>query len=143
MIPLSPIDYYFYRRQLYNIQFIFEFAGQLDIDLFKQALEKVCDVFPIVKSRLHIKNNEIYFKFSRDSLPLRITHVATDIELSLGNNENYIDSIINAEDEPLVKIVMTHTKSKTLFGISFSHMLGDGYSFFLFLKRPFSSHFTG
>lgn len=128
---LSPMDYYFYRPNLYTIQFVFEYDGFLEKDHLAKALFKTCDIFGVVKSRIKIlSTTQLVLEECPEPLPIAthyLTAPPTEIDL-------LIDSISNLPDQPLIKFKISYFKGKSYLGISFSHMLGDGHSFLMFLK---------
>lgn len=134
-ICVSPMDYYFLRRSLYTIQFIFEYRGHLNEETFASNLIQAVRSLEILGSRIKIVSDvEIVFE-SGHPVPLR-THRLEEEPNSIENLEpiQLLDLVENIEGAPLVKIVVTHTPSRTLVGFSFSHLLGDGASFFQFIS---------
>lgn len=132
-LPLSPIDYYFYRRSLYTIQFVFEYEGHLDLGGFSRNLTQVASIIPALGSRIQIVSGDKIVLETGFSIPLRTQVFAEDPPVSI-QSEDYLDPVTNIAGEPLVKVLVTHTPRKTFVGFSFSHMLGDGFSFFQFVK---------
>ena len=135
-IPLSPMDYYFFRRQLYTIQYIFEYEGHLDRKSFQSALETTMSAFPAVGARMKfISAHEIALEIGSS---VQVTESFSDAEIeirSAEDNERLVRPICNAEGEPLLSVQMTKTPTKSFVGFSFSHMLGDGKSTFQFLSE--------
>ncbi|GEM_PF-6835610 len=134
-ISLSPMDYYFYRRQLYTIQFVFEYLGHISPKRVHTILEKTAQYVPAISSRLVVKSDtEIVLQPGH---PIVVEHTTIQDEpetRSTPNADTFLSSIRNQENEPLLKVLVTQTPTRTLIGFSFSHMLGDGTSFFQFMK---------
>jgi len=135
-IHLSPMDYYFFRHSLYTIQFVFEYSGHLEISQFEQNVSTAIQSFDAVGSRLKIiSDTEIIFE---TGFPISIRSQNLNPEPPLSQPldvEALIDSVTNGEQEPLFKILVSYSASRTFVGFSFSHMLGDGMSFFQFLEH--------
>jgi len=49
------MDYYFFRRNLYTIQFIFEYQGQLNGSRLAKALSLTAEVIPAVGFRRSLR----------------------------------------------------------------------------------------
>ena len=129
IIKPSPMDYYFYRRNLYTIQFVFEYQGHLSLEKLTQGVQKIPQFCMVVGSRLKIISDRQIILETGYPIPLRVQHLnqeAPDIE-------KFLDPIVNAEGEALAKLLVTYTTDRTFVGVSFSHFLGDGSSFFQFL----------
>jgi NRPS condensation-like uncharacterized protein len=130
-IPLSPMDYYFFRRSLYTIQFVFEYQGHLDIQNLERSLDKVASIFIAVGSQIKIISDKEATLETGHSISLR-SQVFED-EPAVVSTEPFLDPVNNCEGEPLVKVIVTQTPTRAFVGFSFSHLLGDGTSIFQFL----------
>lgn len=132
-IPLSPMDYYFFRRSLYTIQFVFEYQGHLDVQKLKTNIDKAVSIFIAVGSRLKIiSEKEIVLE---TGYSISITSQTFEDEFATKDSiEKLLTPITNCEGEALMKVLLTHTPSRSFVGFSFSHILGDGTSFFQFLN---------
>ncbi len=136
MIPLAPMDYYFFRRNLYTIQYIFEYKGHLDLRSFDIALQRTILSFPAVSARMRFVSDREIILEPGPPINVRSFSSRREIEFhSTEKNENLVQSIQNAEGEPLLAVKVTMTPTKTFIGFSFSHMLGDGKSIFHFLSE--------
>ena len=93
-ISLSPMDYYFYRRSLYTIQFIFEYRGHLDQIRFETNLFKTLVAFPVVTSRLKILS-ETDQKKTQERAGKEIRNLKTAYKLFIGKYQNraYADAL--------------------------------------------------
>ncbi len=133
-IPLSPIDYYFFRRDRYTIRFVFQYLGKLDIQRFEKALHEVIETYSVVGSRLKmISDREVALETGFPlSLKTRTTHRELE-NLSQATLRDLVDPVTNRAGENLFKVSVTQTPSRYYVGFSFSHLLGDGTSFFQFL----------
>jgi len=134
-IPLSPLDYYFFRRRLYTIQFVFEYQGQLDTTQFEKSLNETRAVFPATGARIKIESDREITLETGFSIPLRTIRISTEPKFDTPEDvESLLDPVINEDGMPVLKILVTQSPSRSFVSISFSHMLGDGMSFFRFLS---------
>lgn len=128
---LSPIDYYFYRPQLYTIQFAFEYEVKISLTAISEGLKELVNIMPIISSRLQRTSNfEISLETGHE-IPVREQYLKEDF------NESTIlfDTVNNLVEQPLIKVLISHTKRRSFVGVSFSHMLGDGAAFFIFMQN--------
>lgn len=116
-MKLSPIDYYFYQNSKFPIDFEFSFSSRLHLDLIYQASEKIIRQYPFFTSRIQTRGADLCLIPSYKPI--------TIFENSL------LKSVSNEIDAPLISITILSPKK---LGISFSHLLGDGYSFDLFMR---------
>jgi hypothetical protein len=127
-IPLAPLDYYFYRPSLYTIQFVFEFDYRLDVTRLEKALQRAGQLIPVLRARLElISDNELVFKVTDEPLSLFIKEYDEDAQ-------SLILPIVNSPGEQLLKVSVANGVGGGFLGVSFSHMLGDGASFFMFMN---------
>lgn len=130
-IELAPVDYYFYRPGLYTIQMAFEYPQRVSTEKIRAGLQKLVKVMPVFGSRIMRMSN---FDLALDlgyEIPIREqTCRVHPIEVL----DEMFDVVLNAEDEPLIKILVNQTPDASIVSVSFSHVLGDGASFFLFMR---------
>lgn len=131
IITPSPMDYYFYRRSLYTIQFVFEFRGSLDVGALESALVRAGAFFPAVTARIRVVGATELVLETGHEVPVRCARIGEPT--STDNVDSFLDAINNVPGEPLVKFLVSRTPSRSFVGVSFSHMLGDGASFLQFL----------
>ena len=133
IIPLTPIDHIFTGTGSYPIEFIFNYQGVLDEARLRSSLEEALKQFPVIGSKL--------FKLNENSYGLGIDNEGCHFE-AVTSNDNYndinkqhlfIDPVNSIENEPLTRIRLTHTPSGSVLGVSISHAVGDGFSYFYFL----------
>ena len=130
-IDLAPIDYYFYRPHLYTIQFAFEYESKISMEKVAVGVRRLLKQMPILGSRLlKVSNFKVVFELGHE-IPIREQQVEGEI---LDSSEQLYDTVSNTDGEPLIKILVSHTERRSYVGISFSHMLGDGASFFMFME---------
>lgn len=133
---ISSRDYYFYRRNLYTIQYAFEYTGAIDIDAFRDALIELVKLMPVLTSRICVDSNAEISLVSTDAdIPLRVCDLSAKVsDQVIEDADTLVDTVTNTEGEALLKVVITQAAQKTYLGFSFSHLLGDGFSFFNFLR---------
>jgi shikimate O-hydroxycinnamoyltransferase len=133
-IPLSSIDYIFTGTGSYPIEFIFSYDGFLDGKKLKSSLEETIKYFQPVASILVNEPEDIYaFKLSKEGLVFDVVRS----EINFNENDKkykYINPVDTREGNPLSKIRITHTPKGSVLGVSISHAVGDGFSYFHFLS---------
>jgi NRPS condensation-like uncharacterized protein len=131
-IELAPIDYYFYRPKLYTIQFAFEYNNKISTQRLSEASKELVVKMPVVGSRLKkISNFQVVLETGHE-IPVREQMLDASASHESGR---FFDSVSNAEGEPLIKILVSHTVGGSFVGFSFSHLLGDGAAFFMFMEN--------
>jgi hypothetical protein len=128
-IPFSDADYYFFRRERYAIQYVFRYAKRIDEDRLRKALLLTGAALPPLGARLVPQGPRALALRPGHGVPLRAQSVARVPDPSA-----LVDPVRNLSGEPLVKVVLSRAPEGDFVGFSFSHFLGDGASFFLFLR---------
>jgi shikimate O-hydroxycinnamoyltransferase len=133
-IPLSPIDHIFTGAGSYPIEFVFAYDGEVDADRLQASLNAVTDQFPPICSRLVRTGDASYgLAPSEDGLAFRVTDSDRPLDLP-SNAYDFLDPVETVEGEPLTRIKLTHTPSGSVLGVSISHAVVDGFSYFYFLS---------
>ncbi|MEE9133664.1 MAG: acyltransferase [Gemmatimonadota bacterium] len=132
-IPLSPIDHVFTGVGSYPIEFVFAYADNIDEGRLRSSLEETLQHFPPARSKLiRISDNSYVFEVSDDEV-----HFATvDSSVSFDETQerySFIDPVNSVEDEPLIRIRLTQTPKGSVLGVSMSHAVADGFSYFYLL----------
>lgn len=131
---LSPMDYYFFRPQMYTVQMAFEYAGTLDLLKLQAAFAESQRRLPVLSSEIEIKNlREIRLKTHPRILALEAFNLSATA-LAKQNADELFAPLSNAPGEALVKMRVHQSPTRAIVAFSFSHLLGDGFSFFLFLN---------
>jgi len=137
LIPLSPMDYYFLRKNLYTIQFVFPYEGRLDESRFRKAVALALRNFPALCSRLKIiSDTEAALEVQPiKDVSIRVLSLADPFELSTEEDTaaHLVDSVITEPGEPLLKLTLGYSKTRSYLAVSLSHLVGDGHSLFQFL----------
>lgn len=132
--PLSAIDHVFTGSGSYPIEFIFVYNKRIDEKRLKESLRKTLEFFPMIASRLVPHGPDAYaFELSPDGLLFNVSESSLDFEENDKKHE-YIDPVETLEGNPLSKILLTHTPGGSVLGVSISHALADGFSYFHFLS---------
>jgi len=131
---LSSIDHIFTGIGSYPIEFIFVYNKRINENKLKESLQKTLGFFPMIASKLLRYDEHTYaFELSPDGLILEVLESQITFE---ENDEkyNYINPVDTREGNPLTKIKLTHTPHGSVLGISISHSIADGFSYFHFLS---------
>ena len=142
VLPLSPIEYVFTGVGSQPITFVFHFSRRIHASALKKSLDKVLDAFPVLRSQLERTSDFEYkyvlceggctFEEVETEQPFEKTDKATD----------YITPVQSLAGCPLTKIKLTQTPNGSVIGVSVSHALADGFSFF-YLMVSWASLFRG
>jgi hypothetical protein len=127
-LHLSDADYYFYRRERYTIQYILRYEGRINEERLRRALLLAAAALPPVGARLvETKDGRLALRPGH-AIPLRTQCVDAKAAPA-----DLVDPVTNVRLAPLVRLVFSRGPQGDALGVSFSHLLGDGKSFFLFL----------
>ncbi len=132
-IPLSPIDHVFTGQGSYPIEFVFSYAGELDVERLRQSLARVVEVFPPASSRLVRLDGGFGLEPSPDGLEFVTAESAIGFEAA-DDRTLFLDPVATFEGEPLTRVRLTRTPQGSVLGVSQSHAVGDGFSYFHFLS---------
>ena len=134
IIPLSPIDHVFTGRGSYPIEFIFYYEGMLDEGILRASLKDTLKYFPAVSSKLIRISGDTYgLKFSESGLEFNATEMTGRFS-GFRNRSVFIDPVESFEDQPLTRIRLTRLSAGSVLGVSISHAVADGFSYFYFLS---------
>ncbi|UCH61638.1 MAG: hypothetical protein JSU77_07405, partial [Fidelibacterota bacterium] len=132
-IPLSPIDHVFTGKGSYPIQFAFAYPRPINTGRLQDTLAETLQHFPPLRSRLvNISDHSFGFAPADDGPSFQVAdspvafHESQDCSL-------FLDPVRTVEGEPLARIRLTHTPGGSVLGVSISHAVADGFSFFHFL----------
>jgi len=132
--PLSAIDHIFTGVGSYPIEFIFVYNQRIDEKRLRKSLLETVGFFPMISSILVPYGPDSYaFELSPEGLWFNVSHSSFHFEENEKKNE-YIDPVETIEGNPLSKFRLTHTPGGSVLGVSLSHSLGDGFSYFHFLS---------
>ena len=103
-----------------------------------RALDAAILASPVIGARPRVLSNQQIVLETGFEIPLRVEDSNIEFDLN-GGVDDLLDPVFNADGEPLIKILVTKTPTRSYVGVSFSHLLGDGasYSYFLNLLTDF------
>jgi len=134
LVPLSPVDHVFTGRGAYPIEFVFAYAGRIDAGRLEESLRRTLEAFPPVSSRLvHLSDTALAFESYEGGCTFRVAESATDFAEET-RRSLFLDPVGSAEGEPLARVLLTRTPNGCVLGVSLSHAVVDGYSYFTFLS---------
>ena len=132
-IPLSPIDHVFTGVGSYPIEFVLAYGAQLDGERLRVSLEATLERFPVMASRLvRVEERAFGFQSGEEGLSFSVM----DSDTTFAETEDFttfIDSVETVEGEPLTRVKLTQTPAGSVLGVSISHAVADGFSYFHFL----------
>jgi shikimate O-hydroxycinnamoyltransferase len=133
-IPLTPIDHIFTGIGSYPIEFVFAYRDTIDPDRLLASLSEVVRHFVPVGSRLaQVSENTYALQQSDDGAQFQ----ATESSATFGDPEtrySFLDPVNSVVGEPLTRIKLSQTPEGSVIGVSMSHAVGDGFSYFYFLS---------
>jgi hypothetical protein len=148
-IELAGLDLW----RMARIDNVFVYPSEINVAHFKDALSRTLSLWPLIAGRSHLESNEHYIiEMSDNSIPITLINNYDLIKWSFDSNviidfyknslSEYIDEVQatklfdNSQDEPLVRIKLTHIiqSNEWILGISWAHELGDADSCVKFLN---------
>jgi hypothetical protein len=134
LLPPSSIDHVFTGVGAYEVSFAFAYRDTLDPDRLRSSLERTLEDFRPLRSKLVRLSDHAYaFQPADDGLVFKTAHSAATLDAA-DNVTAFVDSVHTVEGEPLTKIKLTQTPHGSVLGVSISHALVDGFSYFHFLS---------
>ncbi len=132
-ISLTPVDYVFTGTGSQPITFAFYFSKPIHPIALKKNLQEALDVFPILRSQLR-RTSEKAYEFALMEEGYTFDEVKSDLPFGESRRvTDFITPVRSEEGFPLKKIQLTQTPNGSVLGVSISHALADGFSFFNFL----------
>jgi shikimate O-hydroxycinnamoyltransferase len=129
-IPLSPMEYVFTGTGSHPIEFVFAYVDRIDTVRLRSSLEETLEHFPLLAGKIVRISDEAYgFRLDRCAPSFQTTHSS----ISFDDAENFyelLDPVASVEGEPLTRIKLTQTPKGSVLGVSISHALVDGFSYF-------------
>jgi shikimate O-hydroxycinnamoyltransferase len=133
-IPLTPIDQIFTGVGSYPIEFVFAYRDTIDPDRLLASLLQVVHHFVPVGSRLaEVSENTYALQQSDDGVHFEVTESSA----AFGDADAryaFLDPVNSVAGEPLTRIKLNQTPEGSVVGVSMSHAVGDGFSYFYFLS---------
>ena len=131
-IPLSPIDHVFTGQGSYPIEFVFAYNSLIDEKQLLSSFKEVLQYFPPMTSRLELVDGEYWFRNDPEGYHFEVVHGDVSFNETT-DRELFIDPVNTIEGEPLTRIRLTQTPKGSVLGVSISHSVADGFSYFYFL----------
>lgn len=133
-IPLTSIDHVFTGVGSYPIEFIFVYSGLIDERKLRSSLESTLKYFPPAQSTLKKENDEEYiFEVLEKGYSLDVVNSSLNFD-ETEKRDIYIDPVKSVEGEILTRVRLTQSPNGSVLGVSISHSVADGYSYFFFLS---------
>ena len=134
VLPLSPVDHIFTGPNSYAISFALAYDGTLDPARLRNSLEEALQSFWPLRSMLVKTSSHSYgFQPTDDGLVFEISSSSDTFSKSRDTGV-YVNPVDSIPGEPLTKIRLSQTSKGSVLGVSVSHALVDGFSFFHFLS---------
>lgn len=130
---LSPVDHVFTGKGAYPINFLFFFKGVIDPKRLKDSLDKTLESFTPASSKLVEDNRTLYLKNEKSyGWNYQKVEKAPQME-DLSDMKRFFKSAKSVPGENLLEVTLTHFGDASCLGVSISHCVVDGYSYFMFL----------
>jgi shikimate O-hydroxycinnamoyltransferase len=129
-VPLSPIDYVFTGVGSYPITFAFAFERTLDPAHMRASLAETLAHFPLLRGKLIQVGEDAYaFLPVEEGLSFEANH-SGETFADAENLDQFVNPVASTQDQPLTRIKLTQTPGGSVLGVSISHALVDGFSYF-------------
>jgi len=133
-LPLSPIDHVFTGVGSYPIEFVFAYENTIDSTRLRSSLDETLEQFwPLCSKLIKVSEHSYGLQPADDGLSFETTSSSETFE-GAKDFSRFLDSVHSIEGEPLTKIRLTQTPRGSVLGVSISHALVDGFSYFHFLS---------
>jgi len=130
LTPLAPIDYAFTGVGSHPITFAFAYEDTLDPIHLRDSLEKTLIHFPLLRSRLiRVAADAYAFLPAEDGLIFEITQ-SSETFSDAADLDQFVSPVASTEGQPLTRVKLTQTPGGSVLGVSISHSLVDGFSYF-------------
>jgi shikimate O-hydroxycinnamoyltransferase len=130
MIPLTPIDYVFTGVGSHPITFAFAYDRLIDPAPLRASLEHTLSHFPLLRGKLiGIAEDGYAFLPADDGLSFELTQSGESFA-DTRDLDQFVSPVTSTEGEPLTRVKLTQTPQGSVLGVSISHALVDGFSYF-------------
>jgi shikimate O-hydroxycinnamoyltransferase len=133
-IPLTPIDHIFTGVGSYPIEFVFAYGDTIDTDRLLASLQEATRHFVPVRTRLGGVSEDTYALQESDE---GVRFEVAESSATFGDPDahySFLDPVNSVPGEPLIRIKLSQTPEGSVLGVSMSHAVGDGFSYFYFLS---------
>ncbi len=133
-IPLSPIDHVFTGAGSYPIEFVFSYQDTIDAKKLLNSFKETINYFSPMKSRLTVNASKYWFQPDEKGFHFEVVDQNINFDQT-EKREIFIDPVFTIEGQPLTRIRLTQTPKGSVLGVSISHCIADGFSYFFFLAN--------
>jgi shikimate O-hydroxycinnamoyltransferase len=131
-LPLTPVEHFFTGKSAYPITFVFPFASVLEGERLQGGLSEALKRFPWVAGRL-ARRSENELGLSLDTPPPALA-IRGQAQPFAGRNATvFVAPVTTVTGAPLAHFCLSQTDAGSVLGVSVSHAIADGHSFFHFL----------
>lgn len=131
-IPLTPIDHVFTGTGSYPIEFVFSYNAQIDPKRLLSSFKETIKFFPPLQSKLQKIEDTYWFQEDQQGYHFEVVNSNVNFD-ETDKREIFIDPVATIEGEALTRIRLTQTPKGSVLGVSISHCIADGFSYFFFL----------
>lgn len=131
-IPLTPIDHVFTGTGSYPIEFVFSYDNQIDAKRLLNSFKETVKFFPPMQGKLQQKEDTYWFQEDSHAYHFEVVNSKVNFD-ETEKREIFIDPVATLEGEALTRIRLTQTPKGSVLGVSISHCIADGFSYFFFL----------
>jgi shikimate O-hydroxycinnamoyltransferase len=133
-IPLTPIDHIFTGRGAYPIEFVFAYRRAIDPERLRSSFRAILEQFPPASSKLlPVSDHSYAFEPAEDGARLETLDADATFD-DASRRREFLDPVDSVPGEPLTRVRLTRTPRGSVLGVSMSHAVADGFSYFLFLS---------
>jgi shikimate O-hydroxycinnamoyltransferase len=135
LMYLAPVDYVFTGNMSCPVTFAFSFTEQLDPRKLESSLAELLACIPWLGGRLcAVSESALAYEVEeRPSVALSVT--TTDKSFDELRDRDLVPLVKSFDREVLMHARLTQTPEGSVLGVSMSHALVDGFSFFLAMQK--------
>ena len=135
LMYLAPVDYVFTGNMSCPVTFAFSFPERLDPRRVERGLRALLGCIPWLGGQLRaLAGDTLAYEIGRaPTVALSVTNTPRTFE-ELGDRE-LVPLVQSFDGEPLMHAQLSQTPEGSVLGVSMSHALVDGFSFFLAMSK--------
>lgn len=135
LMHLAPVDYVFTGNMSCPVTFAFSFSERLEPKRLEASLQELLGLIPWLGGRLRAVSEEA-LAFEVDARPqLLLSVTRSDKAFDELSDRELVPLVKSFDGELLVHARLTQTPEGSVLGVSMSHALVDGFSFFLAMAK--------
>jgi len=121
-------------RGAYPLEFVFAYGASLDVERLSSSLRQTLALFPAVGSRLVLLPGGAYgLEPSKDGCSFEVATSGATLADS-AERCAFVAPVETVPGQPLARVRLTRTPGGSVLGVSLSHAVVDGFSYFYFLS---------